>query len=84
MDTLTHRMPHVLIKAVAFAAHKHRKQRRKGADAAPYINHPIGVAHVLAFEGDVTDAAVLCAATLHDTLEDTETTFEGNRPASPP
>ena len=64
----------VFVKAVAFAADKHRNQRRKDADASPYINHPIALASVLANEGGVTDAAVLCAAVLHDTLEDTETT----------
>lgn len=62
------------VKAVAFAADKHRKQRRKDADASPYINHPIALANVLANEGGVVDAAVLCAAVLHDTIEDTETT----------
>jgi (p)ppGpp synthase/HD superfamily hydrolase len=36
------------VKAVAFAAEKHRNQRRKDADASPYINHPIALANVLA------------------------------------
>jgi guanosine-3',5'-bis(diphosphate) 3'-pyrophosphohydrolase len=31
---------------------------------------------VLVHEGGVTDIAVLCAAILHDTVEDTETTFD--------
>ncbi|MRS01662.1 bifunctional (p)ppGpp synthetase/guanosine-3',5'-bis(diphosphate) 3'-pyrophosphohydrolase [bacterium] len=62
------------IKAVAFAAEKHRNQRRKDAEASPYINHPIALANVLVFEGDVDDPTVLCAAVLHDTIEDTETT----------
>ncbi len=64
------------IKAVTFAAHKHRDQRRKDADASPYINHPLMLAHVLAFEGDVSDPDALCAAVLHDTVEDTATTFD--------
>src|ERR1044071_2285557 len=64
----------LFIKAVAFAARKHRMQRRKDADASPYINHPIALANVLANEGGVTDEATLCAAVLHDTVEDTETT----------
>lgn len=63
-----------LIGAVAFAAEKHRNQRRKDADASPYINHPIALANVLANEGRVHDVAVICAAVLHDTIEDTETT----------
>ncbi len=62
------------IKAVAFAAEKHRHQRRKDAAASPYINHPIGLANVLCHEGGITDVDVLCAAVLHDTIEDTETT----------
>lgn len=65
----------VLVQAVAFAADKHRNQRRKDADASPYVNHPIALANVLANEGGVTDLAVLCAAVLHDTIEDTETTL---------
>lgn len=63
-------------KAVAFAAEKHRNQRRKDAEASPYINHPIALANVLANEGNVTDVAILCAAVLHDTIEDTDTTSE--------
>jgi guanosine-3',5'-bis(diphosphate) 3'-pyrophosphohydrolase len=65
-----------LLMAIAFAAEKHSKQRRKDAAASPYINHPIAVATALAVEGCVTDEAILLAACLHDTVEDTETTFE--------
>jgi (p)ppGpp synthase/HD superfamily hydrolase len=60
----------LLIKAISFAAEKHRNQRRKDAHASPYINHPIALADVLANEGNVTDINVLCAAILHDTIED--------------
>src|SRR6266566_5785932 len=63
------------LRALRFAAEKHRRQRRKDADASPYINHPIAVATVLAVEGDVSDEATLLAAVLHDTVEDTQTTF---------
>jgi guanosine-3',5'-bis(diphosphate) 3'-pyrophosphohydrolase len=66
----------LLLKALAFAADKHRDQRRKDAKASPYINHPIALADVLVNEGGVTDVEVLCAALLHDTIEDTETTPE--------
>ena len=62
------------LRAATFAARKHRGQRRKDADASPYINHPLEVAALLAGEGGVTDAVTLMAAVLHDTLEDTETT----------
>jgi guanosine-3',5'-bis(diphosphate) 3'-pyrophosphohydrolase len=66
----------LLLKALAFAAHKHRDQRRKDAEASPYINHPIALAEVLAGEGGVTDLEVLAVALLHDTIEDTATTGE--------
>lgn len=65
----------LLIHAVHFAAHKHRYQRRKDEDASPYINHPIEVAEILARIGDVSDLPTLLAAVLHDTVEDTGTTF---------
>lgn len=71
MPTLT-----TLLDALAFAAARHRDQRRKDAGASPYINHPIAVAHALAAEGGVTDPDVLVAAILHDTVEDTRTTFD--------
>jgi len=66
----------LLFGALAFAAHKHRAQRRKDKEASPYINHPIALADVLANEGGIDDAVALCAAVLHDTIEDTETTYE--------
>jgi guanosine-3',5'-bis(diphosphate) 3'-pyrophosphohydrolase len=65
-----------ILKAASFAAHKHRNQRRRDAEASPYINHPLALARVLAEEGGVTDVATLCAALLHDTVEDTDTTIE--------
>ena len=66
----------LLFKALSFAAHKHRDQRRKDAEASPYINHPIALAEALTGEGGVTDVEVLAAALLHDTIEDTATTLE--------
>jgi guanosine-3',5'-bis(diphosphate) 3'-pyrophosphohydrolase len=66
----------LLLRALSFAAQKHRDQRRKDAEASPYINHPIALAEVLAEVGGVADIEVLAAALLHDTIEDTATTFE--------
>jgi guanosine-3',5'-bis(diphosphate) 3'-pyrophosphohydrolase len=63
----------LVIKALVFAADKHRNQRRKDANASPYINHPIALANVLANEAGIEDGRVLIAAILHDTIEDTET-----------
>jgi guanosine-3',5'-bis(diphosphate) 3'-pyrophosphohydrolase len=64
----------LIIKAADFAAFKHRNQRRKDVDASPYINHPIALAALLTKEAGITDPVVICAALLHDTIEDTETT----------
>jgi GTP diphosphokinase / guanosine-3',5'-bis(diphosphate) 3'-diphosphatase len=66
----------LLTRALVFAAHKHRDQRRKDPGASPYINHPIGLADVLVNEGGVTQTEILCAALLHDTVEDTKTSPE--------
>ena len=65
-----------LVSAAAFAADKHRNQRRKGAGASPYINHPIALANVLANEAQITDVVTIAAALLHDTVEDTDPTAE--------
>ncbi|KAH6561410.1 hypothetical protein BASA50_009499 [Batrachochytrium salamandrivorans] len=65
-----------LLDCIHFAAIKHTTQRRKDPAKTPYINHPIGVARILSEEGQVDDLATLMAAVLHDTVEDTETTFE--------
>jgi len=65
-----------LLGALDFAADKHRDQRRKDSEASPYINHPIQVAELIARVGGVSDLATLQAALLHDTVEDTEATFE--------
>ena len=65
-----------LMKAVDFAAKKHKDQRRKDASATPYINHPVGVATILSQEAGIEDLVLLQAALLHDTVEDTETTLE--------
>jgi GTP diphosphokinase / guanosine-3',5'-bis(diphosphate) 3'-diphosphatase len=63
----------LLLEALAFAAHKHRKQRRRDRAASPYINHPIALANVLVKEGRIRKIETLCAALLHDTVEDTRT-----------
>jgi guanosine-3',5'-bis(diphosphate) 3'-pyrophosphohydrolase len=64
----------LLLAAMSFAAHKHKDQRRKDAGASPYINHPLTLARILR-EAGVKDVSVLAAALLHDTIEDTETSY---------
>ncbi|MCE1184403.1 MAG: bifunctional (p)ppGpp synthetase/guanosine-3',5'-bis(diphosphate) 3'-pyrophosphohydrolase [Rhodocyclales bacterium] len=53
--------------AYFFAAHAHDGQLRASGD--PYISHPVAVAQILA--GWNLDAQALCAALLHDVVEDT-------------
>lgn len=64
----------LILKAVKFAADKHRHQRRRNEEESPYINHPIDVAETLWRVGGVRDVPVLVAAILHDTIEDTDAT----------
>lgn len=66
----------IILTALEFSSNKHRDQRRKDHASSPYINHPIGLANVLCNEGKINDQRVICAALLHDTIEDTETTTE--------
>ena len=66
----------LVLRAAVFAAEKHRGQVRKGADATPYILHPLAVARALVEEGGVTDAEVIAAGLLHDTIEDTPTVHD--------
>lgn len=65
-----------ILDAVDFAAEKHKSQTRKNKAKTPYISHPIGVANNLVTIGEVKDPALIIAALLHDTVEDTQTTFD--------
>src|SRR6266849_107363 len=57
----------LLHRSFEFAAEQHRAQLRKSGD--PYLSHPLEVAHILAdMKLDIT---TLCAALLHDVVEDT-------------
>lgn len=66
----------LILKAFAFAAKKHRDQRRKDEQASPYINHLIAVAQTLRVVGGIREAATIAAGILHDVIEDTDTTPE--------
>jgi GTP diphosphokinase / guanosine-3',5'-bis(diphosphate) 3'-diphosphatase len=65
----------LVVRALKFAADKHRKQLRRDK-TTPYINHPLAVADILADVGKIQDPDILAAAALHDTIEDTDTTEE--------
>ena len=71
----------LVLQALVFAAHKHRDHRRKDPDHSPYINHLIEVTDLLYRVGGVRDTALLVAAVLHDTIEDTHTSPEEIRAA---
>lgn len=59
--------------AYSFAADFHRDQRRRSGE--PYINHPVEVALILAKDLKM-DEDPICAALLHDTVEDTSATLD--------
>jgi guanosine-3',5'-bis(diphosphate) 3'-pyrophosphohydrolase len=61
----------LILRALEFAAQRHKNQFRKGEDRPPYINHPIQVASLLINKGGEEDAVLLVAAILHDVIEDT-------------
>ena len=64
-------------KAFQKAKEAHGDQKRDEGTA--YIAHPVRVAGILAWEVGIPDSEVLAAALLHDTLEDTEITYEDLR-----
>ena len=62
----------LIMKAFNYADTMHKDQKRKSGE--PYIIHPLNVAYILAELG--LDEATICAALLHDVVEDTEATNE--------
>jgi (p)ppGpp synthase/HD superfamily hydrolase len=64
-----------LAKAADYAARQHVNQRRKGEAAEPYVNHLTEVALLLAEATDGEDPVLVMGGLLHDTIEDTGTTF---------
>src|SRR3970282_762261 len=60
----------LILKALEFAARKHRDQRRKDKRASPYINHPIQLATVLWEEGGVAGPGADRGAVRTDPNED--------------
>lgn len=60
----------LVLKAAERAAHWHAGQKRKGAEAEPYINHLIEVARLAAAATGGNDPNLVAAAFLHDAVED--------------
>lgn len=65
-----------LARAADYAARQHTAQRRKGEAGEPYVNHLTEVAALLAEATDGADVVLLMGGLLHDTLEDTDATYE--------
>ena len=61
-----------LSKAYEFAVSAHKNQKRKSGD--PFVKHPLAVANILS---DLKlDSATIVTGLLHDTIEDTKTTYD--------
>jgi (p)ppGpp synthase/HD superfamily hydrolase len=58
-----------VLRAFEIAEEAHQGQTRR--DGSAYVEHPVRVARIVRHEMGVTDPVTLCAALLHDTLEDT-------------
>ena len=63
----------VITRAFNFAKHAHKGIRRNSGE--PYILHPIAVARIVSEEIGLGSTSI-CAALLHDVVEDTEYTVE--------
>ena len=63
----------LITKAFNFAKQAHKGVRRLSGE--PYIMHPISVAHIVCSEIGLGSTSI-CAALLHDVVEDTEYTVE--------
>jgi guanosine-3',5'-bis(diphosphate) 3'-pyrophosphohydrolase len=63
------------LKALRTASIAHKFQTRKDGHT-PFINHPIQVAQLISSVGGIQDEVILCAAILHDIIEDTPTTYD--------
>jgi (p)ppGpp synthase/HD superfamily hydrolase len=65
----------LLRKALKFAAEKHKGQTRKVSEL-PYIIHPVEVSFLVSkYKSSKRLEELMCAAILHDVLEDTDTNF---------
>ena len=70
---MTRRVDNKLImKAYKYAEDHHGDQKRSSGE--PYMVHPLNVAYILAEIG--LDDSTICAALLHDVVEDTDSTNE--------
>jgi len=74
MHGITHGRSQGLIDfAYRYAEEAHKGQVRKYT-GEPYINHPVAVARIVA--GVTDDCEMICAALLHDVIEDCGKTWQ--------
>jgi GTP diphosphokinase / guanosine-3',5'-bis(diphosphate) 3'-diphosphatase len=66
---------HIVTRAIYFTSVKYSDKHRKNMQDVPHINHPIEVCNFLCNIGGITNHVMLCAAILHDILENTKTTY---------
>jgi (p)ppGpp synthase/HD superfamily hydrolase len=59
-----------LHRALSFALKAHSGADREGESPLPYFTHPMEVLQNLRYVGGVTDPDLLCAAVLHDVVEE--------------
>lgn len=59
-----------LQKAILYSAQQHQGQDREGEAPLPYFAHPVEVLLNLRYVGKCTDEDMLCAAALHDVIEE--------------
>jgi len=68
-------MSELILKALKYATSKHRGQKRK-VSGADYVTHPILVSYLAAsYKRSKALETLICAAILHDTVEDTKATY---------
>ena len=69
-------LPIKIFKALKFADSKHKGQYRKESKEE-YISHPIIIAFLLSkYKNSKNNEDLICAALLHDTIEDTNTSYK--------
>ena len=66
----------MLDRALRLATRLHAGQEREGVDPLPYLTHPVEVLLLLRYRGGETDEEILCAAALHDTVEESGADLE--------
>ncbi len=65
----------MILKAIKFAERKHKGQTRK-VSGKPYLTHPIMASYILVkYKKSKHMEELIVAMLLHDTIEDTKTTF---------